>query len=118
MTKKALLPMTKKLILCQHDCSMVPITQNQLGVWREIEALENFWGVERDPSSPPKQQPLSPEEGNITQEEDVNVDEELNVPTTNVTPEGRRFTVSKAPPPVKKKKKRQKHFQESLNLQI
>ena len=81
---------------------MVPITQNQLGVWREIEALENFWGVERDPASPPQQQPLSPEAGNITQEEDVDVGEELNKSTTCVTPEGGSFYALGAPPPVKK----------------
>ena len=114
----SLLPMTIKFILCKHDCSRVPISQKQLGVWRGIEALGNFWGVERDASSPPQQQqPLSPEAGNITQEEDVDVGEELNVPTTIVNPEGGRFTVLEAPPPVKKIK-REKHFQKSLNLQI
>ena len=95
------LPMTRKLSLCKHDCSMIPITQNQLGVWREIEALEKFWGVERDPSSTPQQQPLTPEPGNITQE-DVDVREELKVLTTIVTPEGGRFTVLEAPPPMKR----------------
>ena len=100
----SLLPMTIKVILCNHDCSMLPITQNQLGVWSEIGALENFWGVERDPASPPQQQPLSPEAGNITQEEDVDVSEELNVSTTCVTPKGGSFTALEAPPPVKKTK--------------
>ena len=37
----SLLPMRIKLILCNHDCSMVSIAQNQLDVWREIEGLEN-----------------------------------------------------------------------------
>ena len=101
----SLLPMTIKLILCKHDCSMVPITHNQLGVWREIEAPENFWGVERNSSSSPQQQPLSPEAGNITQEEDVDVGEELNVPTTIVTMESGRFTVLEAAPRVKKIKR-------------
>ena len=91
---------------------MVPVTHNQLGLWREIEALENFWGVERDPSSPPQQQPLSPEAGNITQEEDVDVGEELNVPTC-VTPESGSFTALEAPPPVKKIKRDKNIFKKA-----
>ena len=111
----SLLPMTIKVILCKHDCSMVPITQNQLGVWREIEALENFWGVERDPSSPPQQQPLSPEAGNVTQEEDVDVGDELNVPTIIVTPEGDRFCFESAAT-SEKDKKRTKTVSKKPNL--
>ena len=114
----SLLPMTIKVFLCKHDCSMVPITRNQLGVWREIEALENFWGDERDLSFPQQQQPLSPEEGNLTEEDDVDVGEELNVLTTLVTPEGDRFTVLKSPPPVKKIKRDKNIFKKSLILQI
>ena len=109
----SLLPMTIKVILCKHDCSMVPITQNQLGVWREIEALENFWGVKRDPSSPPRQQPLSPEGGNITQEEDVDVGEELNVPTTCVTPEGGSFTAFHRQQPLKNIKRDKNIFKKA-----
>ena len=81
---------------------MVPVTQNQPGVWREIEAPENFWGVERDPSSPPQQQPLSPKASNLYQVEDVDAGEELNAPTTFDTTVGGRFHVVEAPPPVKK----------------
>ena len=95
---------------------MVPITQNQLGVWREMEALENVWCVERDPSSPTQQQPLSPEAGIINQEH-IDVGEELNVPTTCVTPEGGSFTVFGSATTSEKLKKRQKRFQKSLSLQ-
>ena len=58
--------MPARLLHCSHHSEPT---------WRlrEIEALENFWGVERDPSSPPQQQPLPQEAGNITQEEDVDV---------------------------------------------
>ena len=38
-------------ILCKHDCSMVPIRPNQMGIWREMESLENLWDVENDPES-------------------------------------------------------------------
>ena len=50
---------------------------------------------------------------NITQEEDVDVSEELNVPTTIVTPEGDRFTVLEAPPPVKKIKRDKNIFKKA-----
>ena len=36
--------------------------------------------------------------------------EELNVPTTIVTPEGDRFTLLEAPPPVKNKKRQKSIF--------
>ena len=97
-----LLPITIKRILCEHDCSMVPITNNQLGVSREIDSLKAFWRLERDPPSPP--QPASPE-ADVTQDKDIEVDEELIVPTTLVTPQGNRFIVLEAPPPPVKNEK-------------
>ena len=99
---------TIKRILCKHFCSMVPIINNQLGVGMEIESLEAFWDLERDLSSPPPQS-VSPEACNVTQDEEIDVGEELTVQTTIVTPEGSRFSVLEAPPPlVKKVKKTQK----------
>ena len=87
---------------------MVPITNDQLGVWRENEPLEAFWVVERDPSSPTLQ-PASPVAGNITQDEDIDVGD-LSAQTTIVTPEGSRFSVVEAPPPQVKKMESHKHY--------
>ena len=75
-----LLPVTIKRNLCQPECSLVPITNNQLGVRREIELLEAFRGVEWDPSSTTPQT-ASPVACNITQDEDIDVGEELTVRT-------------------------------------
>ena len=44
-----LITVTIERILCKHDCSMIPICNNQLGVWREIESLKGFWECRRGP---------------------------------------------------------------------
>ena len=58
--------------------------------------------MERDPCLPTSQ-PASTEAGNVTQDEDIYVGEELTVHTTIITLEGSGFSVADAPkPPVKK----------------
>ena len=60
---------------------MVTITNDQLSVWREFESLEAFRGVEWDSTSPTPQ-PISPVASNVTQDEIIDVGEELTVRTT------------------------------------
>ena len=110
-----LLPIAMKRILCKHDCSMVPITNNQLGVWRVIKSLEAFWGVERDPFFL-LPQPSSPDSCNVTQDEETDVGEELTVHTSVVTAEGSRFSVLEAPPPLVKKIERDKNISKKPKL--
>ena len=99
--------LNKKRILCEHDCSLLAITNSHLGARGEIESLEAFWGVERDPSSPTPQS-ASPVAGNVLQDEDIGVSEELTVQTTNVTSEASRFSVVEAPPLLAQKMKKDK----------
>ena len=37
-----MLPIQIKRILCRDDCAMVPLTENQIGFFREVDSLENF----------------------------------------------------------------------------
>ena len=55
---------------------MVPITNKHLGVWRETESSNAFWGVEEDPSSP-MPQIATKVAGNVIQDEDTDVSEEM-----------------------------------------
>ena len=87
-----MLPIQIKRILCRDDCAMVPLTENQMGFFREVDSLEDFWGVEHDPASPSPQ--VSPEVLVCTTE-----DEE--------TKDGDDLTALE-PPPVKKAKQQEK----------
>ena len=99
-----MLPVQIKRILCRDDCAMVPITENQLGVWREVDSLEDFWGVEHDPASPSPQ--MSPEV--CTKDDDVTKrGDDLATSPQPVTPDSTRAAVFE-PPPVKKAKKQEK----------
>ena len=75
---------------------MVPIIINYLSVWTEIELFQAFWDVERDPSSP-KPQPASPVPRKVTQDEDIDVGDELTVHKTKFYPGGSRFRLVEAP---------------------
>ena len=84
-----MLPFAIKKILCKYDCRMIPLHQNQLATWQEMEFLESFWGVEC--GSP--ESPESPSDRGVQNETEV-----------MTTPERKRESSPK-PPPMKKAKK-------------
>ena len=100
-----MLPIQIERILCSDDCAMVPITDNQMGFFREVESLEYFWEVEHDPASPSPQ--VSPEVLACTEDEETKEGDDMSMSPEIVTPDSTR-TVALEPPPVKNAKKQEK----------
>ena len=103
-----MLPIQLKRILCRDNCAMVPLTENQMGFFREVDSLEDFWRVEHDPASPSPQ--VSPEVPVCTTEDKETKDgDDLTVSPQIVTPDTTR-TAALEPPPAKKAKQQEKNF--------
>ena len=107
-----MLPVHIKRILCRDDCEIVPMRNNQLGLWREIDSLENLWEVEHDPASPSPQ--VSPEVVVCTEDDDeVAKDDDVTKSPQFVMPDSTRTAVLE-PPPVKKGKEARKETFEAI----
>ena len=104
-----MLPIQIKRILCRDDCAMVPLTEKQMGFFREVDSLEDFWEVEHDPASPSPQ--VSPEVLVCTTE-DSESNNDLRVSPQIVTPDSTRTAALE--PPVKKAKQQEKTLEAIL----
>ena len=79
-----------------------------MGFFREVDSLEEFWGVEHDPASPTPQ--VSPEDlVCTTEDEETKYGDDLTVSPQIVTPDSTR-TAALEPPPVKKAKSWKRNF--------